>query len=226
MRYLFGNINFFNSGSCDMKKVLMLVCIAALMPGAASADIIGSWSYEDAGTHDRWVLTMTPTNGETMDGFDILVWDTQARGLFATGAAPTFKEGKDADTSFLLNETHTETNPSPPPPVLTVEDILAKDISEGNYWIGAAFSWSAGGDYDGGWSGPLELLEILVQKGSDLDPDQDLALLNAKWTGPALASVGGEFVPIQMGEIPEPSTLVLLACGLAGLIAYAWRKRR
>ncbi len=27
-------------------------------------------------------------------------------------------------------------------------------------------------------------------------------------------------------EIPEPSTLVLLACGLAGLLCYAWRKRR
>ncbi len=26
--------------------------------------------------------------------------------------------------------------------------------------------------------------------------------------------------------IPEPSTLVLLAAGLAGLLAYAWRRRR
>ena len=26
-------------------------------------------------------------------------------------------------------------------------------------------------------------------------------------------------------QVPEPSTLVLLATGLAGLLAYAWRKR-
>ena len=26
--------------------------------------------------------------------------------------------------------------------------------------------------------------------------------------------------------VPEPSTLLLTASGLAGLVAYAWRKRR
>ena len=26
--------------------------------------------------------------------------------------------------------------------------------------------------------------------------------------------------------VPEPGTLVLLGCGLAGLLCYAWRKRR
>jgi hypothetical protein len=30
----------------------------------------------------------------------------------------------------------------------------------------------------------------------------------------------------QAMPTPEPSTLVLLAAGLAGLLAYAWRKRR
>ena len=28
------------------------------------------------------------------------------------------------------------------------------------------------------------------------------------------------------GQIPEPSTLVLLTVGLFGLLAYAWRKRK
>lgn len=31
---------------------------------------------------------------------------------------------------------------------------------------------------------------------------------------------------MAVSQVPEPSTLSLLACGLAGLIAYAWRKRK
>jgi hypothetical protein len=33
-------------------------------------------------------------------------------------------------------------------------------------------------------------------------------------------------VSFSVSEVPEPSTVVLLACGLAGLVAYAWRKRK
>jgi len=33
-------------------------------------------------------------------------------------------------------------------------------------------------------------------------------------------------VTLTSGEVPEPSTLVLLAAGLFGLLAYAWKKRR
>ena len=33
-------------------------------------------------------------------------------------------------------------------------------------------------------------------------------------------------VRLDISEVPEPSTLVLLASGLVGLLAYAWRKRK
>ena len=32
--------------------------------------------------------------------------------------------------------------------------------------------------------------------------------------------------PHQIHFVPEPSTLALLGCGLFGLLAYAWRKRK
>jgi hypothetical protein len=40
------------------------------------------------------------------------------------------------------------------------------------------------------------------------------------------ATYYGLFNGLQIESVPEPSTLMLLATGLLGLLAYAWRKRR
>jgi len=37
---------------------------------------------------------------------------------------------------------------------------------------------------------------------------------------------GGRVFNVTIGEVPEPSTLVLLGMGLMGLVCYAWRKRK
>lgn len=43
--------------------------------------------------------------------------------------------------------------------------------------------------------------------------------VNSAW-GPAIAEIQG------FASVPEPSCLILSVCGLLGLMAYAWRKRR
>jgi len=46
---------------------------------------------------------------------------------------------------------------------------------------------------------------------------------NGGWGFNLSQSMGGSFT---IPPIPEPSTLLLLASGLVGLLCYAWRKRR
>jgi hypothetical protein len=203
-----------------MKTLLLAVCIVlmaatavsgsgmgfaqvSIMPDNHLVSVTGSWSSEDAGSGlDRWVLTVIPPSGKTMTGFDIMVFDPQFRGLFVTGNAPIFKAGKDLDTSFLLQKSHSKV-----PPPGSVNDLGVLLESEDTDWIAGAFALASGGIYDGGWSSPLELIEILVPHGTLTDPANELLLLRSDGS-------------------PEPSTLVLLAAGSLGWLAYAWRRRK
>ena len=40
------------------------------------------------------------------------------------------------------------------------------------------------------------------------------------------SNTGIFFDNVRLTSVPEPSTLALLASGLFGLVAYAWRKRK
>ncbi len=62
---------------------------------------------------------------------------------------------------------------------------------------------------------------LTVAAGDKLDFAGLGSVPSSTWT-PAVSISGTiDFVPS-----PEPSSIVLLVCGLAGLLAYAWRKRR
>jgi hypothetical protein len=98
-----------------------------------------------------------------------------------------------------------------------------------------------GSDASAGFYGLKDMLALFNTYDNALHPE---ATINGKtWqyvasglpgelnTATQVGQVGGQYY-ILLGSdgsglkaIPEPSTLVLLAAGLAGLLAYAWRKR-
>jgi len=107
----------------------------------------------------------------------------------------------------LMNEFAAGTFPGDAPQrsLLTWNDVYApgNPIGIGNFSGDGGFTSLAGGG-NGGFNGEMD--------------------------GWALSSFTGTFNPatdfVLSAPIPEPSTLVLLGCGLLGLLAYAWRKRK
>ena len=100
-------------------------------------------------------------------------------------------------------------------------------------------------DATGGYYGQLDMSNLFNVYSGDLDPDNINGLT---WQYVASGLPGSINTATQAGTlgtgqrdilldgtsgletlkttIPEPSTLALLAAGLAGLLCYAWRKRK
>ncbi len=69
--------------------------------------------------------------------------------------------------------------------------------------------------------GPVTFSGVRMVAGNDM-----VGLVYGNSTGTNHPAYSFDNVTISAAPIPEPSTLVLLATGLFGLLAYAWRKRR
>jgi hypothetical protein len=206
-----------------MKTLLLAVCVVLMVASAAQAYIVGSWASEDAGGGlTRWVLTATPIDGEIMNGFDIGIYDvkttTPRNNYFKDNTNIIFEAGKNSDTSFLLNENHVDAEEN------TVTDLLVTYKTETANKLGGAFVVASGGAFEDGWSSALELAEIVVTTGTVTDPLTQLKVVESDGTGSyGWVLADNHLVPFGY---PEPSTLVMLATGSIGWLAYTWHRRR
>jgi hypothetical protein len=208
-----------------MTRLLVMVCLVLVTAGTlcAEVEVPYTWTTESAGSGlDRLVLTVLPPTGVRLFAINIMVYDPLLRGLFVTGEDPIFKEGKDLDTSFLLNTQH-GVFPNP-----TVDDLVFVTASESIHHLCSAFARTGIGAYGPGWSEPLDLLEILVPTGSTMAWSELVVTAVDRYHmpmgGPAMCwtNLGdGLLVPI-----PEPGTLALATLGLLGLATYSRQRRR
>ena len=215
-----------------MRKVLFVLLVAAsVMPSVVYGSVIGTWAKDNGvAGDDRWTLTVTPNAGETMIGFDVAVFDTNSYTPFV-GTAAAFGANADSSTHFLLRSSHG----------LGVADLAVATSGVDGGALYGAFSITAetGATYPNGWTSALNLLQIVVPTGTygaptaangwlpvGLSAANDDASNVAEYTTVVNSVISAYPIVFTGTQSPEPGTLVLLATGLLGMVAYAWRKRK
>jgi hypothetical protein len=232
-----------------MRKVLLTVCVAALLQSVAFGNVVGTWAKTVVGSNDVWTLTVTPKAGETMQTFDGWVYTSAAEFAInpappsAPNASPDCYAGADAYTHFLIALGH-GSGKTAVTDAMEVGASSGVDATDLYSVVGAAL----GGAYDHtatggglGWNSALALLQIAVPTTADpfsinynlasglngLSAASSDQYFPAGKPDNAIVWIDANSTPRQIVFVtPEPGTLALLGCGLFGLLAYAWRKRK
>lgn len=96
------------------------------------------------------------------------------------------------------------------------------------YRLGIEAAAKGGGEYT--FKAYYEDLSVSGPKVYVGSPVDAAISVSTRWNGldlrMASSGIAGRVDDICISQVPEPSTLTLLAAGLVGLLAYAWRKRK
>jgi hypothetical protein len=102
----------------------------------------------------------------------------------------------------------------------------ASAAAQAAYCLGAVDQTPGDGDGSDGYSFDNTILAVMyVSKSTTFAPGETIYTGGVGYAAP-LGGEAGYSASSSVKIVPEPSTIALLGCGLFGLLAYAWRKRK
>jgi hypothetical protein len=244
---------YFSQGDEVMKRLgLLIACILLGSTLVAQAELIQVRQVRTAGaTYDEIDLYVTSITGTDVDAGDYLTglkgtYTLPTGGSFFLSSASNWytKNVNDADfqdtagptagTSWIDFSTQVAADPH------------TRTGGSGNLWNSFTQSMSATGANLGAFFlGPVDLTPGGTDPSVGDGTGFDNTLFAKIWVNHACPDLNGATIFSGVGNfawpqgghampgisatvkvVPEPTTLALLGCGLFGLLAYAWRKRK
>jgi hypothetical protein len=223
-----------------MKRVL-IVCMCIVLGSAmtARADLFGTFTNGTETVNLEYVRTASTVAGVDQINLNITGITSSPSGALVNGLMnagvgnPTFT-ALDGGYMFIFDDHD---------PVDGSGLVFNSTASASAFKPGSFENFS---DSPSGFSGTLKTGGVWTPPGKTVDPYSEWSATTGgsvnRGVGALVARIfmptGGNFqlvggisltsghVLMGSGQTPEPGTLALLATGLVGLLAYAWRKRK
>jgi hypothetical protein len=206
-----------------MKWSGLMMCGLLMIASSASADLIGSWSAGEpvmsgSTAYTKYILTVTPTEGEKITGWD-LMFTSSVTGTFKYTGGLVFNS-EIAYTGFLFDTMNAD----------EADNLVVASSGVSGTLLKGGFARASTGDYAAGWSTATDVAQFWIKDSTGVTPDTlTITATNTSYAprcDVTYAGGGTGKESITFGAVPEPGTIALLLSGMIGLVAYAWRKRK